>query len=68
MSPSTSVPGCDANDGAVLGQGGVDRVEGVAMFAGRGEKNGSRPTPPPARADARFVTVTPGGRPVNDDR
>ena len=28
--------GCDANDGAVLGQGGVERVEGVAMSAGRG--------------------------------
>ena len=28
--------GRDANDGAVFGQGGVDRIEGVAMSAGRG--------------------------------
>src|SRR5271157_4357579 len=31
------------------------------------EKNGSRPAPPSARTEARFVTVTPSGRSVNRD-
>ncbi len=31
------------------------------------EKNGSRPAPPSARTEARFVTVTPSGRSVNND-